>query len=442
MKTPDSSFNAITPLILFVILFLFSSLMWGQTISPLFPCLLAIIYSLLCTFKKEISFNKRIELFITGSSQQTAIATCYILFFSAIFSYVLNLIGSTHIAVHASLTAIPAHLLLPGFFSLVSFFAIAIGSSMGAIAAFIPIGLGIGSTLKADPALMCGIVVGGAMLGDNLSIISDTTIAATQTTGCKMSDKFKANFLMVIPAFIGTLIILFYLNSSLALSNVISTQGHALSWEQIIPICPYLLVFLLAPLNIDVLALLVGGIFLGTAIGIWQGTFTFLQSTALLIDGFAQNTSIQEVLILVLFVAGLSYLVEYNGGIQYLIDHLSRKIKSRAAAEMSISLLVFLVNMAVAINTIAILVTGPVAKRIADQFNIEKKRVASLIDIVACICQGILPYSAQLLLAASLAKISSISIMPYLHYQWLMALVTFGSIGHTYITEKKHNTSL
>lgn len=436
MKKPDNSFISITPLFVFVFLFFCSAIFLSQPISALFSCLLAIIYAVIFTFGKDIPFNKRIDLFISGSAHPTAIATCYILFFSAIFTYTLNIIGGTQAAVNIGMGLIPSQFLLPGFFFIVSLFAVAIGSSMGAIAAFLPIGLGMGEQLLVNPSLICGIVVGGAMLGDNLSIISDTTIAATQTTGCHMKDKFKENSLLVLPAFIATMVILFYLNHFIP-TPLINPVLPSINLSHVLPITPYGAVFILALCNIDVLAVLVVGILMAMGIGIWQGTFTFLQSTSVLVDGFAYNSSIQEVLMLVLFVAGLSYIVEYNGGIQYLLNMFSHHIRSKARAEISIALLVFLVNMAVAINTIAILVTGPVAKHIADQFDIPKKRVASLIDIVACICQGILPYAPQLLLAASLAKVSSISIMPYLHYQWFVAVVTAASIGKTYVQEKQ-----
>jgi Na+/H+ antiporter NhaC len=429
------SFIALTPLILFVLLFLSSVCIMGQAISTLFACFIAVIYAITCTFTSDVSLNKRIELFILGSAQHTALATCYILYLSAIFTYVVDLIGGTKAAVAIGMSVLPTHLILPGFFSLVSLFAVAIGSSMGAIAAFLPIGLGITTKISVDPALMCGLVVGGAMLGDNLSIISDTTIAATQTTHCKMSDKFKANFFLVLPAFCLTIFVLSFINKGLTVNTEIVTTGFVSFWE-CISVLPYAIVFFLAPLNIDVMAILTLGIGVAMGIGIWQGILAPLQATGLLLKGFSANESIQEVFILVLFVAGLSYLVEYNGGITYLIDRFSHKIKTKTSAEISIIFLVFFVNMAVAINTIAILVTGPVAKHIADQFGIKKQRVASLIDIVACICQGILPYAPQLLLAASLAKISPIIILPYLHYQWFIALITIVSVGITYISER------
>lgn len=429
-----TSWISLLPLVLFVMLFMMSSLFSSTPISPLFSCLVAIIVALVFIFPADVPFNKRIELFVVGSSHTTAIATCYILFLSAIFSFVVTKIGGTQAAVNIGMTLLPDAYILPGFFTIVSLFATAIGSSMGTIAAFLPIGLGLATQLELDPAFMAGLVVGGAMLGDNLSIISDTTIAATQTTGCTMRDKFITNFKLVLPAFIMTCAVLIYYNAAIPV-HTYATET-TLSLSDLLKVVPYLVLFVLAPCNIDVLALLVIAIISGMGIGIWQGIFTFTQSTHLLLEGFSGNSSIEEVIILVLFVAGLSYLIEYNGGITYLFEHISLRVKSRAAAELSVALLVFLVNMAVAINTIAILITGPVAKNVADKFGIARKRMASLIDITACICQGIIPYAPQLLLAGSLAKISSVSIMPYLYYQWFIALVTLGSIGVNYFNEK------
>lgn len=438
MEKSHQSFISLLPLVLFVSFFLGATILFAQPVSALFPCILALLFALFFTFSKDIPFNKRIELFIQGSSQHTAIATCYILVLSAIFTYVLDLIGGTDAAVVLGMALLPTRCILPGFFTLVSLFATTIGSSMGAIAAFLPIGLGIANTLGIDPALMCGIVVGGAMLGDNLSVISDTTIAATQTTHCKMHDKFKANSILVLPAFLLTSALLLYLNQGINVDLLTLSSAQEISFSTVVPVLPYLFIFILAPCNIDVIALLLGGIAIAIALGVAQGNFTFLESTGFFLKGFACNTSVQEVFLLILLVAGLSYIVEYNGGINYLFEKVSHKIHTKAGAEITIAILVFLVNMAVAINTIAILVTGPVAKSIADKVGISKERVASLIDVVACICQGILPYAPQLLLAASLARISSISILPFLHYQWFIALVTVCSIVKTYCDEKRY----
>ncbi len=427
------SFLSLTPFLVFVGLFLTSALFFSSKISPLFSCLIALIYSLF-TFREKIPFNKKVEVFLAGGAQPTVIAMIYIFIFSAIFTYILKLIGGTEAAVKVGMQLLPQNYILPGFFTIVSIFATAIGSSMGAIAAFLPIGMGIAQKIGTDPALMAGVVVSGAMLGDNLSIISDTTIAATQTTGARMADKFKANIKLVIPAFLLTVGILMAVGGTPSTDLIASAT---LTYHDAITIIPYAVVFLFALLGIDVIAVLVLGILTAIGIGIAQGTFTFVRGTSLILEGFAKDAGgIQEVLILALLISGLTYIVEYNGGITYILQLFSTRITSKGTAELYIALLTFLVSAAVAINTIAILVTGPVAKKIGDSFGLKGKRVASLLDVVACICQGILPYAPQLLLAGSLAGVSSIAIMPHLHYQWAILLVTVVSIARTWLEQK------
>jgi Na+/H+ antiporter NhaC len=428
-KVP-SRFVSLIPFIFFVVTFAFSSIFSEYAVAPLFACTVAIVIAICFTFAKTVPFATRIELFIAGSGRQTAIATCYILVLSALFTYVVDLIGGTAAAVNCGMALLPHSLVLPGLFTIISLFATSIGSSMGTIAAFLPIALGIAKKLQIDPAFISGLVVGGAMLGDNLSIISDTTIAATQTVGCTMYEKFRTNLKLVVPAFLITCAVLLYYNQSLGITASFETVPFTL--QQFVLIIPYLIMFILAPLQIDVLAILLFGISAGLAIGISHGVFTFSQSTQLLLQGFAANQSIQEVVLLVLLVAGLSAIVEFNGGIAYLFEHVSMRVKGKAGAEFAISILVFLVNAAVAINTIAILITGPMAKTVAEKFGIEKARMASLIDIVSCICQGVLPYGPQLLLASSLAHVSSMAIIPHLHYQWSITFVLIASSAMIY----------
>ena len=426
----QGSLFSLTPFFLFIGLFLCSALFFSGTISPLFSCMIAIMWSFF-TFTNPTTLNKKAELFVTGSAHPTVLAMCYIFIFSSVFTYVLKLIGGIAAAVNISLHVIPTSLLLPGFFTVVSIFATAIGTSMGAIAAFLPIGVGLAQTLGINPSLMAGIVVGGAMLGDNLSIISDTTIASTQSVGARMTDKFKANFLLVIPAFILTNIVLLYKNLT-SLSQFSPIVLEPVTSIELLKTIPYLIIIGLTLYGIDVIAVLIAGILTSSAIGIGLGMFSFAQSTQFILSGLMADSSMIEVLVLALFVAGLAHIVEHNGGISYLLAKCSRHIKNKAQAELSIALLTFIVNAAVAINTIAILIAGPMAKHIGDQFDIPKKRNACLLDIAACVCQGILPYAPQLLLAGSLAGVSSISIIPYLHYQWFMALVLLTSIGRTF----------
>jgi Na+/H+ antiporter NhaC len=424
----------LSPFILFVVLFICSALFFNAQLSPLFMCLIAICVGLV-TIPGELSLNKRIEIALQGSCHPTIIAMCYIFIFSAVFTHLLKLIGGLQAAADIGLYCIPASYMLPGFFLVVSIFATVVGTSMGAIAAFLPIGMSIAQQLSIDPALMAGVVVGAAMLGDNLSIISDTTIAAVQTVGCTMKDKFRKNVILVIPAALLTIIALLITNQQyIDTQSILST--HTPTQAELISIIPYLLLITCALMGIDVIAVLLLGITSAITIGIWRGDFSFIRATGMFLEGFAQDSGgIQEVLLLVLLVAALSHIVEYNGGIRSVLAALSNRISSKGTAEWHIALLVFLVNAAVAINTIAILITGPVAKKIGEHVGLSRARIAALIDIIACICQGILPYAPQLLLAGSLSGVSTLAIMPHLHYQWSMVIVVIGSIAYTYYTQ-------
>ncbi len=420
----------ISPFFCFVGIFLISALFLNSQISPLFACLVAIAYSFF-TFIQTMPFNKKIELFLQGAAQETVLAMCFIFIFSAAFTHVLKLIGGVDAAVAVGMSIIPIHWILPGLFVIISLFATAIGSSMGTIAAFMPIALSIGSKLSFDPALMAGVVVSGAMLGDNVSLISDTTIAATQTIGVKMRDKLRANIALVIPAFLCTIATLAYINArhTFPIASMTDSVAMPITAIQLLKIVPYAMIFVFAMLGIDVIATLIIGIFSAIVIGLWLDYFSVLRGLSLFFEGFLHDSGgMQEVLVLVLLVSGLAYIVEYNGGLTYLLEKMTRKIRNKKQAELSISALVFLINSVIAVNTIAILITGPLAKKIGTAFNISGKRMACLLDIVSCICQGILPYAQQLVLAASLASITSVAIIPYLYYQGFIAIVLMFSI--------------
>ena len=429
-QSSKAGFTQLIPFIIFILIFLSSALFFQMQISAIFACLIATICAFF-TFLTPTSINKKIEIFVSGAAQPTIIAMLYIFIFSSAFTYILKIIGGTDAAINVGLHIIPTAYLLPGLFIIVSIFATAIGTSMGTIAAFLPIAVGFSKELHIDPALIAAIVVSGAMLGDNLSIISDTTIAATQTTRCSAKDKFRTNFLLVLPAFILTALVLLYTNLNLP---ALQLAHYTISSLDLLKTSPYAIVLVLASLGLDVIAVLILGIICAASIGIYLEKFNYLQATGLIAEGFSHNAGgVQEVIILSLFVSGLAAVVDYNGGIAYLLEKFSKRIENKGSAELHIVLLTFLVNAAIAINTIAILVTGPVAKKIGDKFSIPNYRIASIVDITACICQGILPYAPQLLLASTLAGVSSLSIIPYLYYQGFMALVLVASIGKTYL---------
>lgn len=423
------------PFFVFVGLFFISTIWLDSRFSPIFACLLAIVVSFF-TFAPKIGFNKKVDVFISGCANPVIVAMSLIFIESSMFTYILKLTGSTDAAVRLGMCMLPCGYLLPGFFLITAIFATAIGSSMGTIAAFLPIGIGIAQKIGIPLPLMAGTVVGAAMLGDNLSLISDTTIAATKTTGSKMHDKFKANFWLVSIAAVLTLIVLTYINAGYS-ANCADIVVQQTVFTDLILIIPYLLVLLLALCGLDVVGVLAIAILVALGIGVALGKFSFLESTMLPLEGFAHDRAIDEVLILAFLIAGLSKIVEFNGGLSYLLSRVSRGIKSKGGAEVAIAGLIFLVNAVTAINTVAILVTGPIAHRIGQQFGIQNKRVACLLDIFSCICQGILPYAPQLLLAQSIAQVTSVSIIPYLYYQGFIFIVMIFSITRTFMKEKK-----
>jgi Na+/H+ antiporter NhaC len=430
-KKKRAHFLQLTPFFVFIGLFSALHIIYRSTETEtksgfaLFACLIAVLFSLF-TFVKKTDFNKKIQIFISGSAQSIILYMCYIFIFSSVFAHVASRIGGVDAAVKFGLFLIPPSYILPGLFATVSLFAVTIGSSMGSIAAFMPIAWGFSQKLGINPSLIAGLVVGGSMLGDNLSFISDTTLAAARSTGCRMTDKFKANVRLVIPAFILTLIVLYFVDGGGASSSLIAINPIVLS--DFIKVIPYIAVFSLALLGIDVLAVLVIGTVCAAGIGMMYNSFTFIEATSFLFEGFYLQPGMVNVLVLVMLIAGLAKIIEYNGGLAYVLEKWQPKIKTKAGAEITIASLVFIINAAIAINTIAILIVGPVAKTIGTHFGIRRARLASILDIFACVCQGFAPYTPQLLLASTIANVSSISVLPYLHYQFIIAIVALLSI--------------
>lgn len=284
---------------------------------------------------------------------------------------------------------------------------------MGTIVAMVPIAMGIGSHTGIPVALVVGAVVGGAMFGDNLSMISDTTIAATKTQGCEMKDKFRMNFIIVLPAAILTALIFMFISRG---NNFHVTESYTYN---VIKVIPYLGVLLGALMGVNVILVLTGGILLSAVIGIWQGAFSlvgFMQASAKGMQGMF------ELIIISLLIGGMVELIKNNGGIDFILNAITSKVKSKKGAELGIALLVSLVDICTANNTIAIVTVGPIAKDISDEFNLEPKRVAGILDMFSCVFQGIIPYGAQMLSAATLAKLSPFSIMKYLYYPYLMGI--------------------
>lgn len=364
------------------------------------------------------TLNEKMNTFIAGVGDSNIIIMCMIYLLAGSFSTVAKAMGGVDSVVNFGLTYIPASVILPGLFVIAAFVSTAMGTSMGTIAAVAPIAMDI--ALKADlpVAVAIAAVVGGAMFGDDLSMISDTTIAASRTQGCTLRDKFIMNFKIALPSAIVTVAIM-------AVSGASGTITQSLEYDAI-KIIPYVAVLALALMGMNVfLVLLLGTLFAGV-IGLAYGNFTLL--------GFAQKTyegfgSMQEIFILSLLIGGLAHMIAKLGGLDYLVGLISRRITSKKGAELGIVALSSAADICTANNTIAIVISGPMAKKLAAQYDIEPRRCASLLGMAACVWQGILPYGAQMLLAGSIAKLSPMEILPHVYYPYVLGLGVLISIA-------------
>ena len=429
----DSRSIALIPFGIFLFIFIALHIMYSSASIvrdnfPIFAAFAAIIASFF-TFQKNETFNEKVEIFIQGSTQSMIIHMCYIFYVSTVFTTILEQTGGIAAAVNICLFFIPTWCVLPGIFIVASLFSFTVGTSMGAIAAFMPIAVSIAAHLSLNPSMMAATIVCGSMFGDNLSILSDTTIAAVKITNSSMQEKLRLNIKIAAPAFFASLIILTYQNY-LAVGTMNIPHHATISMLDMVKILPYITTFYLALTGLDILIVLILGIMFAMGLGIILNNLTFLQTINLMFDGFYASKGMVNVFILVLLLAGLSNIITHNCGIAYLIDKLKYKISNQYHAKIAIFFLITIINITIAINTISILITGPVATKIGDDFTIDSSETACILDIASCISQGLLPYAPQLLLAASMAQVSAISLLPYLYYQYFLAISLFAFIAY------------
>lgn len=427
------SFIALLPLFLFLTLFIGAGIYYQQLgvdfafyqLPSVVAILPAIILALLISKEK---LNNAIETFIEGIGHANIIAMCLIYLLAGAFAAVAKATGGVDATVALGLSLIPSNLLLPGFFLIAAFIATAMGTSMGTIAAVAPIAFGISQQANIDLALMAGTVLSGALFGDNLSIISDTTIAATRSQGCDMRDKFKENLVFALPAALITIIVL-----------ILVGQGSAdLAVQEIdfFNVLPYLAILVLAVSGVNVFVVLMAGIILAGFTGFATMDYTLTHFANDIFEGFK---NMQEIFVLSMLVAGLAALMQQRGGLDFisqkiesLIQRFSKK-QSKRVTEVGIASLVSLTNACVANNTVSILVSGNIAKDLAQKEGISAKRSASLLDIFSCIIQGLLPYGAQALLVASIFTISPLAAVSNAWYCFVLAAVAI-----MIITLRKH----
>ncbi len=402
--------KSLSPIFLFLILYVVTSVIaqdfYKVPITVAF--LVSSVYAIIIT---KGTLKERLEIYAEGVRDSSMMLMLWIFLLAGAFASSAKAMGAIDATVGLALQNLPSALLLPGIFIAACFISMSVGTSVGTIAALTPVAVGIADGAGLNTAFTVAIVVGGAYFGDNLSFISDTTIVATQTQGCKMSDKFRVNSRIVLPAALLILVIYAWMGRGLS----VDYQGGDINlWK----VLPYLTVILLAVCGVNVLVVLLVGILLCGIVGMLAGEYDVFGWFQAMADGM---NSISELLIMTLLAAGLLSTIRHNGGIRVIIASITRHINSARGAEMSIALLVSLVNICTANNTVAIMTAGPIARDISQRFGIDPRKSASLLDTTSCFTQALLPYGAQMLMAAGLASLNPVSIVPYLYYP--MALI-------------------
>jgi len=415
---PMNGWLALSPLFVFLCVYLVSSIIaddfYKIPISAAF--LIASIYAIVICRGKTM--EQRIATFSEGAGNKNVLLMIWIFVLAGAFASTAKEIGAIDATVNLALRILPGRLLYAGLFIASCFISMSIGTSVGTIVALVPVAAGIAEELalggatvmSASIPFITAIIVGGAFFGDNLSFISDTTIAATRTQECSMADKFKVNIRIVAPAaFIVTCLYIF-----LGSSVTVSPEADSIEWVKLIP---YVLVIALAISGIDVAAVLTIGLAVNAVIGFCGGDLSwtgFLESIGSGISGMG------DLIIVTMLAGGMLELIKANGGLDFIVDGMTRRIRGKRGAEFSIAALVSLSNLCTANNTIAIITTGRIAKDITQKFGLDPRKTASILDTFSCLIQGIIPYGAQLLMAAGLAGISTITIISHLYYPFIM----------------------
>lgn len=410
---------ALIPLILFVGLFLGVGIITGDfTKMPLnIAITIAVIVALIMNRKEK--FTEKVEVFTKGAGHSNIILMVLIFVLAGAFSKVTEDMGGVKSTVNLGLSLIPGNLLIIGLFIICMFVSISMGTSVGTVAAIAPVGFGISEATDISAALAMATVVGGAMFGDNLSMISDTTISAVRTQHTKMSDKFKVNFKIVLPGAILTMVILGILTHSATIS---STKDYSFEFIKVIP---YLLVLILALIGVNVIIVLIGGTVLSGIIGLIDGSYNWIGFLKAASEGMI---GMEDIAIIALMIGGLIGIIQHNGGITWLLNFVRSKVKSRRGAEFGIASLVSAADISTANNTISILMAGPLAKNIADEYDIDPRKSASILDIFGSCFQGLLPYSPQVIAAAGVAGISPFMLVPYSIYPIILGISGLAAI--------------
>lgn len=367
---------------------------------------------------RKTKLNDRISLFCHGAGNDTIMFMVVIFVLAGAFAGTAKAMGAVDATVDMILYLLPPKAIMASIFVAACFISMAMGTSCGTIAALAPIAVGIAGQTDIGIAPMLGVVIGGAMFGDNLSFISDITIVATRTQGCRMTDKFKVNSLIVIP--VAILVLIYYVYAGSGVDVNTSVAATDVNWLKVVP---YLVVLISALCGANVMIVLILGILLSGTVGLLGGGFTVWNWGISAGQGIIGDMG--NLIIVSLMAGGIFEIVRYNGGIDWLIEKMTRNIKSKRGAELSIGGLVMFTDLCTANNTIALIISGPIAKNISDKFGLDSRKIASLLDTFSCFVQGIIPYGAQLLIASGLAGINPIKIVPHLYYPMLVGVAAF-----------------
>ena len=416
--TKQPSLWALSPLLVFLCLYLIVSLIVNDfyKVPITVAFLVSSVYAICIT--KGLSLNDRIMQFSQGAANKNVMLMIWIFVLAGAFAQSAKDIGAIDATVNMALQLLPGNLILAGFFLAACFISLSIGTSVGTVVALVPVIAGIAEKTGMNLSFMTAVVVGGAFFGDNLSFISDTTIAATRTQGCAMKDKFKVNFRIVLPA--ALCVLGYYVYRGFGME--VPQESLPIEWVKVLP---YLVVLVTAFMGFNVAVVLLLGIVSTGLVGLGTGSIDVFQWFGSLGSGIS---GMGELIIITLMAGGMLELIRFNGGVDYIIHALTRKINGKRGAESCIAALVSIANVCTANNTIAIITIGPLAKDIATKYGVDNRKSASILDTFSCVVQGMIPYGAQMLMAAKLASLSPLSIIEYLYYPMGILVMALFSI--------------
>ena len=413
---------ALSPLVVFVVLYLVTSIIAGDFYKvPITVAFMAAsMYAVLIS--GGATLHERIDIYSRGAAKGQMMLMIWIFILAGAFAHSAKVMGAIDATVNLALTLLPGNMLLAGLFLAACFISISVGTSVGTIVALTPIAAGVAQQTGTSVPLMTAVIVGGSFFGDNLSFISDTTIAATATQGCKLNDKFRVNSFIVVPAAIVILVVYFMMGTDIQSPQHIPEVAY-------LKVVPYLVVLLTAIMGMNVMAVLSLGTIVTGVIGMAEGAFDIFGWFNAMGNGIL---GMGELIIITMMAGGLLEIIKHNGGIDFIIERLTRHVSTKRGAEMTVAGLVSFVNMCTANNTVAIITVGGIAKQIAGRFGVDNRKCASILDTFSCTVQGIIPYGVQILMAAGLAQLNPISIMPYLYYPFAIGIAALLSILFRY----------